>query len=429
MIKKKFFTQVSFLWIASLLGALAAFGLQITLARNLSVESYGLFVTALAISALMIPLVGFGVSQFWLKVYGQEGAGATRWLRSSFIFLLFNSLLVLFIFFLVTMVGCIGEKIEQLLLWMLVFVLGQVVVELVSARLQLEERFFALASWQFLPHFLRLLFVTIAILATSESSVDVNSIAIIYAVVSVFFTVSGFYLLLMMKRGEWQLKGHHSDDMRLKYECKPSLEALIRGLWPFGLAIFFQIIYYQSDIVFLKYMVGVEAAGYYNVAFSIIAAIYLLPAVIYQKYLLPKMHRWANHDQKKFFQVYELGNRVMLVLGMLGLLGVWVSGFWAVPMLFGPQYFDSVGILNVLALSIPLIFLAFNSGATLVTKDNMKKKVIYMGSAAVLNIILNFILIPAYQEIGAAIATLITNLVLVALYYSGSKKHVFYTNG
>src|SRR3546814_4412984 len=43
-----------------------------------------------------------------------------------------------------------------------------------------------------------------------------------------------------------------------------------------------------------------EAAGVYNVAFVIMSAVYLIPSVIYQKFLLPKIHIWANHDQETF---------------------------------------------------------------------------------------------------------------------------------
>jgi O-antigen/teichoic acid export membrane protein len=96
-----------------------------------------------------------------------------------------------------------------------------------------------------------------------------------------------------------------------------------------------------------------------------------------------------------------------------------------IPMLFGAEYQDSILILNILAISTPLIFLAFNSGAALVTKENIKKKIKYMGLVAMLNMALNIIFIPVYHETGAAIATVITNLTLVILYYFGAKRHVF----
>jgi O-antigen/teichoic acid export membrane protein len=199
----------------------------------------------------------------------------------------------------------------------------------------------------------------------------------------------------------------------------------MNNAWPFGLAAFFYLIYYQSNIILLKYLIGDEAAGIYNVAFTVMAAVYLLPGVIYQKYLLPKIHRWANHDTQKFYEVYRYGIKAMFTLGIVAMIGIWLTAFWAIPLLFGKKYVDAVSLLNILALSAPIIFLAFNSGATLVTKENMLRKVKYMGYVAILNILLNITLIPLYNTSGAAIATVLSNSVLLYLYSFGTKKYVF----
>ena len=55
----------------------------------------------------------------------------------------------------------------------------------------------------------------------------------------------------------------------------------------------------------------------------------------------------------------------------------------------------------------------------------MRKKVKYMGIVALLNIILNIILIPVHGAIGAAITTVFSDIVLLLLYYTASKKYVF----
>ncbi|HIP49762.1 MAG TPA: flippase, partial [Lutibacter sp.] len=154
-------------------------------------------------------------------------------------------------------------------------------------------------------------------------------------------------------------------------------------------------------------------------------AIYILPSVVYQKFLLPKMHRWAHHGREKFYATYRHGNLVMLIIGIIAMIIVWISATWAIPFLFGANYTDSVQLLNILALSIPVIFVASSVGATLVTKEHMKNKVKYMGSVAVFNILLNIIIIPIYGAIGAAIATVMSNILLLLLYRRAAQKLVF----
>src|SRR3546814_7151118 len=65
-----------------------------------------------------------------------------------------------------------------------------------------------------------------------------------------------------------------------------------------------------------------EAAGVYNVAFVIMSAVYLIPSVIYQKFLLPKIHIWANHDQETFVKAYEKGRLFMFLTGIAAMLFV-----------------------------------------------------------------------------------------------------------
>jgi len=158
-------------------------------------------------------------------------------------------------------------------------------------------------------------------------------------------------------------------------------------------------------------------------------AVYMFPAVLYQKFLLPKLHRWANHDKDKFYEVYRKGNIAMLILGIIAMLLVWLLSAWAIPFLFGDEYQNSVNILNILAVSSPIIFVAFSAGATLVTQEHMKLKVKYMGIVALLNLGLNFLLIPLYSAIGAAVATVVSNLVLLILYYYATEKYVFKQGG
>ena len=72
MIKKKAFNALALLWLGTLIGAGLAFLTQIILARKLGSEYFGMFSAVLAMVTLVTPLAGFGISQLWLKVFGQE---------------------------------------------------------------------------------------------------------------------------------------------------------------------------------------------------------------------------------------------------------------------------------------------------------------------------------------------------------------------
>jgi O-antigen/teichoic acid export membrane protein len=195
--------------------------------------------------------------------------------------------------------------------------------------------------------------------------------------------------------------------------------------WPFALAGVFYLIYFQSDILLLGWMVGPEAAGLYNAAFAVMAAVYLLPSVAYQKYLLPKLHRWAEHDRPRFLAVYRFGNAASLLLGFAVAAALLLVAPWGMPLVFGEAYRTSGQLLLVLALAVPGRYLATSVGSVLVTQDNMRRKVWLMGLTALVNLALNMLLIPRYGVYGAAWATVASESVLVLAYLYAAWRYVF----
>ena len=129
-----------------------AFITQVVLARELTPAGYGLFASALATITLLVPLAGFGVRGFWLKAFGVEGWGAVRWLTPSFRFVILSTTVTLLLLAGWAAFGPHDASFRWLLYWLLPVVFGYLFVELVSGKLQLEERYKALALWRLLPH-------------------------------------------------------------------------------------------------------------------------------------------------------------------------------------------------------------------------------------------------------------------------------------
>ncbi|MDA7088509.1 flippase [Pseudomonas sp. SA3-5] len=419
--KKQAVKAVSLLWLGSILGAGCAFFTQVLLARALGPATLGAFAAALGVVILVAPLASFGVGGFWLKVFGQEGWQAVRWLRGSLKYALVTTCLVLAALLAWAAFGPHDVTTRGLLIVLSSYLLGQVAVELVSAKLQLEERYLALAIWQFLPHLLRLLLVVMLFLAMVKL-LTLWNIAYAYTVISIGVFILGAFFMWRMYCGQLALKGHGEKNVQAEQPVAiASIREVIVQSWPFGLAGVFHLIYFQSDIILLKYIAGNAAAGIYNVAFVIMAAVYMLPSVIYQKFLLPKIHRWAIHDRQRFYKVYRAGNWVMLVSGLLSMLAIWLLAPWGVHLLFGEQYMSAVLPLSILALAAPVRFVATSVGSTLVTQNNMHRKVYYMGVTAMINLGLNFFLIPTYGVMGAAVATVVSEVVLLLIYFWGAR--------
>ncbi len=421
MPRKHTIQAISLLSLGSLFGAASSFLIHVILARQLGPEELGVFSSAFATVMLLTPLAGFGIASFWLKVFGKEGWSGIRWLIPSFYFVGISTFLVIIVLIAWSIFGPHDKLMASILFIASFYVLGQVTIELVISKLQLEECYKHLFLWQVFPNFSRLILVLVLAFWLKGWMNGMN-VAYAYVVIAIFFTCFGFHQMSQMVKGEFCLKGHavtHSNTVA------PNIRDVIFRAWPFGLASLFAFIYVQSDIILVKYITGDSAAGIYHVAFTILMAVLLLPTTIYQKFFVPKMHRWAHHDKQYFYQIYRQGNLAMLILGLLAMVVVWLSAHWLVILLFGEVYKDAVSLIKILVFTIPTLFVAYSVGATLVTQEHMKTKVKIMGLVAVINILLNITLIPGYGAEGAAAATVLSNLILLILYYLVAQKMVF----
>lgn len=423
--KLKYFSSiraVAFLWIGALASAAFSFLLQVLLARNLSVTDYGVFSSAWAIVVLLSPIAGFGVGQFWLKIYGQEGWSAKSWLEGSLLFAKATSLIAILIVIAWAFLGGHDPLTAFVLVFLSSHILAQVFIDLISSKFQLEQYYIRLGVWQCSPAFLRLIVVFILFYFVPVT-VDARLVSFGYMLVSALLVLLGIVELRKLKKDLFFLKGHGVE----YYEHKVSKSYLdvAREAWPFGLSSILYLVYYQSNIILLKYLVGDAAAGLYNVSFLIIGVVYIFPGVVYQKYLLPKLHRWVNAEKLLFKKVYLRGNVVMFSLGVIAMLFIWGAGSFIVKVFFGSSYSDAIDVLYVLALAAPLRFLIISTGSVLVTEDNMKRKVKYMLIAAIFNVGCGLVFMPIYGLIGAAITAVLCDVLLLGMYLISAKKYVF----
>lgn len=423
MLKSKALKAISLLWLSSLLGAGCAFFTQVIMARELGLEQFGLFSSALSLAALLTPIAGFGIPQLWLKIFGEEGRNGVRWLNPSFLFIVQTTFFAIGMIFIWAWLGPHSVQMRTVLITLTLYTIGQVFIEVSSSKLQLEERYMLLGVIQLTPHALRLIAFSV-LHFFAALTLTANTAAVIYAVVASPIIIWGVSEMGKMRKGRFSLKGHEN---RCEFSSKeaPTLKNVAANAWPFGLAGAFHIIISQANIVLIGYMIGPSSAGIFNVAFTVMTAVYLLPTVIYQKFLLPKFHIWANFERDKFYKVYKSGNRFMLMLGVLAMAAIMILSPWAIPFLFGSEYSDVISVLSILAVCAPIRFLANSVGAVLITQQHMKKKVYFMGVTAFLNIVFIVSLTKLWGQSGAAIATILSDSVLLAFYYFSARCWVF----
>ncbi len=397
---------------------------KVVLARTLGVEQFGEFSAALATVTLAAALAGFGVPGFWLYSYGKEGWSAGRWLPGSFRFLKLSAGASVVIILLWAWLGPHGAGTALVLSALAAFILGQAMVELAGAKLQLEGRHTRLAIWHFTPHALRFAGALAVLVAALLLELEANALhaAIAFSAASLIVFLVGVRELATMTGESFRLEGHGGRPERTEGNS-PGANVVLRHAWLYGATSALYIVYLQSSVVFVRYFTGEHEAGLFAGAMLVMLAVYLLPTVVYKKFLLPRMHRWAHHEQERLARVYHEGNRVMLLLGAVFAVGILLLARPLVPIVLGQNYRGAAPVLMVLALAAPFRFFAAGAGAVITTGGLIRAKVVIMALTASGNVGLNLALIPRFGLLGAAVAVVVTETGRAIAFYARIRAH------
>jgi O-antigen/teichoic acid export membrane protein len=180
-----------------------------------------------------------------------------------------------------------------------------------------------------------------------------------------------------------------------------------RGVFPIGAGILLSALYFRIDIFLVEQWRGTEAVALYNAAFRLLEAVRLMPAAV-MAVVLPTLCQAT--DARPF-------RRVSIAVALFGLvlaLVSWPGANWLVPMIYGRGYAGAIPAFRILMLAFPLM--SFNYALThqLIGWHGQRSYATVCALALLLNLGLNWWLVPAYAIEGAAWATLWTELLVTA---------------
>lgn len=186
---------------------------------------------------------------------------------------------------------------------------------------------------------------------------------------------------------------------RAKYIFQESLPLLFTGI-----AV---SLYLMADQVMLGQLAGNKAVGVYSVAVSLSEMWYMIPG-IFSSSLYPSVIRLKKADKslydKRLQQYYDL--MALMAYGVI--ICVLPTAHFIINLLYGSEYAASIQILYVHLWTCLFTFIGIAQSTWLTSEGLQKQNFIATALGAVLNILLNLVLIPRFEGLGAAIATLIS---------------------
>lgn len=389
-------------------------GLLVTawVARYLGPEQYGIWNYAIAFAALFGTFATLGLDGIVVREVVKNPSGSNEILGSAFVLKLGGGVLALAI-----SVGLIAfwKPNDSLTFYLVVITAGTFLCQSFDAidlffQSQVRSKYSVLAKD---ASFVVVSLVRIALILFGATVIAFAGAGLAEAVLGALFLVVTYRM-----RGEsvlqWRVKVH-------------AMRAMLRDSWPLILSGLVIMVYMRIDQIMIGEMVGKAAVGTYAAAVRISEIWYFIPVAVASS-MYPAILELRNSNPDRYRlrlqQLYDM----LTWLSFGGALVVSLSSGIIINLLYGTEYHEAAGILIIHIWTGVFVSLGVASGKYLLA-ENLTRIAFYRSlSGAVANVLANLALIPRYGAAGAAIATLLSQVLAGYLFdiTSSSTRSMFF---
>ncbi len=169
---------------------------------------------------------------------------------------------------------------------------------------------------------------------------------------------------------------------------------------------------YNIDSLMIGNISGAQELGYYSLA-SKLGRMPVVFITAISTVLSPRICNYvANGEKKNYLKYVNIGLDSLLIISIPITIGIYLLAPEIIEVLSGETFQSSVPILRIYSFLIIILGMSYFSGSLVFTPNGLEKKsLLSLIIAVVFNVIFNFIMIPKYGAIGAAIVTILSELV------------------
>ena len=190
--------------------------------------------------------------------------------------------------------------------------------------------------------------------------------------------------------------------------------ALLKMAVPFALAGIIGRLYSYSDSIIMSKMLTAKDLGWWSVPYKITFAFQFIPVALSAS-VYPAMSTLSVSQPEKVGELFVKAWKYLFIIVFPLAFGLMAIGGPVIIHLYGADYINSVPVLHILLVSLIFSYLSIISGALLNATGHQSTQTGILAVALLINIVLNLAFIPLYGITGAAVAALVSNLVLWSL--------------
>ena len=390
--------NTSYFTLALILQKIISFGYFIIIARAIGPENLGKYYFAISFTTVFSIFIDIGMSSVLIREVAKYQERAYNYLRNIIgLKLMLSVLSGGIVFILINLMGYPSLTKDLVYLSSLAMVLDSFTLVFFSVSRgfhNLSYESFAVAGYQLITLVLGVTFLK------AGFSLRWLMGAVVIASLINFCYAAGLVVV------KWQLTLWPA----LKYNFIKNMMAMAL---PFAFYGIFQRFYTYFDSILLSLLAGDRFVGLYSVAFKITFALQFLPLAFVAS-LYPAMSAYNVSDKKQLAVTFERAMNYLIIIALPISAGIIVLADNLI-LIFKSEYSGSILPLQIIIASLVFIFASYPVGSLLNACDKQKINGANMAAVLAASVVMNLILIPKLQAVGASITVLATNILLLAL--------------
>ncbi len=400
-VTKKIAKNYSWLMIGSLISGTLNFITGIYIARVLGAFSFGLFRFAQAFLSYLVLMVDSGLSLFGTCEIAKNKGKAKFIFINLLVVRLILALLIYFFAFSILWLLPLSGHVRFLFL----FVFGYVFYRALNTNWVfqgLEEmKYIATAKVLYAIAFFSFTFLFV------KSADNLLSVPLVQSISGIVIAL--LFLLFLFR----VLFSADKANISLKVGWRYFLISL-----PLGASSYLIQVYNSMDSIMLGVMDKTQVVGYYGAAYQIYYIV-LAFFILWQSTAIPVASRRIKENKEKakvFLQKYL---RLTLLLIVPTAFFVSFIAPLIINIFYGSEYAEAIPALRILVWTIIPCVIGYTYGnLILIPSGKYNAFLISVAGGAVVNLVFNFALIPRFSYIGAAVATILAEVVVgvIAIY-------------
>lgn len=227
------------------------------------------------------------------------------------------------------------------------------------------------------------------------------------------FVIGLFGLMIVLKK--FQINYFIPKVALLKEQLKAGWNLFLSTVWI--------NLYTTSNVFILGLFAPANVVGYFAAADKIRMAFQGILSPMSQS-VFPYVNNLLNDSYERFISFNKKLFKIALTVGMIISIILFLFAVPLVNLVLGKDYQSSILVLKIIAWLPLVIFLSNVLGIqTMLPLNKQKSFAIILFFAAVINLILSFILVPKYFEIGTSISVLVTEIFVTMGFFVFIKKN------